>query len=114
MMTALRLPAMETHARVNGGGTFDHSGEPVTSGIAVAFEVLGTSPHFPADTVALALDHAVPGECVGLWWDHENNVWEVDRTYVFDPSLEVLALAAARGLGERYVYDLTNEREVAV
>lgn len=95
------------------GSTLTREG-PVTHGIAVAFEVLTTSPTFPGDTVALALDHAAPGEAVGTWWDEDNGVWEVDRTYVFPSSLMDLALAAARGLGERFVYDLDHEREVAV
>lgn len=109
----MRLPDIEEYAVQHGGATIGPDHEPVHSGIAVAFEVLTTSPTFPIETVALALADAVPGVAVGLWWDHENGVWEVDRTYVFDPSLEVLALAAARGLDERYVYDLDHAREVA-
>lgn len=109
----MRLPDVEEYAVQHGGMTLGPDGEPVHSGIAVAFDILTTSQRFPAEAVSLALDSAVPGEAVGIWWDHENNVWEVDRTYVFDHSLEVLALAAARGLGERYVYDLDHAREVA-
>lgn len=109
----MRLPDIEEYAVQHGGMTLGPDREPVSSGIAVAFDILTTSDTFPVDVVSVALDHAVPGEAVGIWWDHENGVWEVDRTYVFDPSLEVLATAAARGLGERYVYDLDHAREVA-
>jgi hypothetical protein len=93
----------------HGGGTFAHDGTVPTTGYAVAVRVLGTPPTL--NNVDLYLHMVEPGRYLGTWWDHENEVWEVDETAVFEAAEDALMLA--RLLGERYVYDLSRGEEIA-
>lgn len=103
--------AMHTTSCLNDGGTFDRLGRSPVSGYAVTVKVLDTMPFLSAQAIEGHLRAIPAGNYLGTWLDHENRRWEISETAVFKDRDDALMLA--RELGERYVYDLDNDVEIA-
>lgn len=113
-MTTLTTPAQAIIATSTeqGGGTFAHDGQPVTEGIAVGLKTIWTGAEITERVVNHARSLLGLGTCLGTWFDHENDWWEIQETAVFADRDDALALA--RDLGERYIFDMTAMKEIAV
>ena len=114
LTTITTAEAIVATSQQNGGGTFAPSGLPVTSGIAVTVEVVGKADTLTEADIETALAAVQPNEAVGTWFDQENGVWEISRTWVCEQSFRQAAFEFAAAAGERYVYDLDADECVAV
>ena len=115
----------------NKGGTFtfarlmylDAQSDPILihtsnlpifeEGYFVARETLITIPTYlwEWDYVSQRIDALIkfisPGtDLLGIWWDHENNVWELARTLHFTD--EEKAREYARAYEQREIWDIEN------